>query len=404
MDTFWNRFGVIIIIIAVFSLPPFIVWLVSIRNKIKEYNQLKPKLDSLDIDKKNLELIESKLISKQKDFEILIKEKCTGFPWLAQAYADYIQLQDLKEANYFRRKSHPAPKSAERLREIAFQRATAEKLYRVLKYQLEYYENLFPWLVDFKSSDIDELIGQISEKKLLGREDQEELDDPAKKWLTEAEYNKLPRVEKFQLALERYWQKKKSRWEIGRDYERYIGYLYEKSGCNVYYQGIIKGFEDLGRDLIANKGDNIIIIQCKNWSKEATIHEKHVFQLFGTTIEYLLKKSEAKKTIQPTLFPELLQQNKIKPVLFTSTKLSDKAKQFANILGVGIIENFPLQPYPSIKCNISVHNGEKIYHLPFDQQYDRTLITEERNECYVETVAEAEKMGFRRAFRWKGII
>lgn len=47
-------------------------------------------------------------------------------------------------------------------------------------------------------------------------------------------------------------------------------------------------------------------------------------------------------------------------------------------------------------------DGTKIYHLPFDQQYDRTIIEEEGNERYVETVKEAEALGFRHAFRWKG--
>jgi hypothetical protein len=50
---------------------------------------------------------------------------------------------------------------------------------------------------------------------------------------------------------------------------------------------------------------------------------------------------------------------------------------------------------------VSLRDGTKIYDLPFDQQYDRTLI-EYKDECYVETVAEAEKLGFRRAFRWRG--
>ena len=56
--------------------------------------------------------------------------------------------------------------------------------------------------------------------------------------------------------------------------------------------------------------------------------------------------------------------------------------------------------YPCIKCNISI-SGEKIYHLPFDQQYDKVKING-RGECYVGTILEAEKKGFRRAFRWKG--
>ena len=106
--------------------------------------------------------------------------------------------------------------------------------------------------------------------------------------------------------------------------------------------------------------------------------------------------------MQPTLFPELLKKAKTKATFVTSTKLSEKAKEFAKALQVQVLEGFPFQRYPSIKCNIGRQTGEKIYHLPFDQQYDTTLIEEERNECYVETVAEAETLGFRRALKWRG--
>jgi len=54
--------------------------------------------------------------------------------------------------------------------------------------------------------------------------------------------------------------------------------------------------------------------------------------------------------------------------------------------------------YPMIKCN--VNGNDKIYHLPFDQQYDRVRIGSVPGECYVKTAAEAEKLGFRRAKRW----
>ena len=52
--------------------------------------------------------------------------------------------------------------------------------------------------------------------------------------------------------------------------------------------------------------------------------------------------------------------------------------------------------FPRIKCN--VNNGEKIYHLPFDQQYWRTQI-KNNQEFYAWTVEEAERKGFRRAMR-----
>lgn len=262
-----------------------------------------------------------------------------------------------------------------------------KKVYRVLRYQLQYYENLFPWLVDFKGEDIDDLIMQIIESKESGKEEQIEPDDPVKQWLATAEH-KLPVVERNQRALDRYWQKPKTKWEIGRDYERYIGYLYESRGYSVYYQGIVEGFADLGRDLICTQDNNIEVVQCKYWRTDRSIHEKHIFQLYGTTVAYRIDNPS----------------KRVHACFVTSTNLSERAKQFADELEIKILENYSLEHYPCIKCNVARRDGTKIYHLPFDQQYDRTLIEEERNECYVETVKEAEALGFRRAFRWTGEV
>src|SRR2546430_6869273 len=63
-----------------------------------------------------------------------------GFPWLAHVYADYFRLNDLAMASHLEQKSHPARKAAEHAREVAEKIRIAEKLWRVLKYQLEYYE------------------------------------------------------------------------------------------------------------------------------------------------------------------------------------------------------------------------------------------------------------------------
>lgn len=41
-----------------------------------------------------------------------------------------------------------------------------------------------------------------------------------------------------------------------------------------------------------------------------------------------------------------------------------------------------------------------IYHLPFDEQYDTTKIVPSEGDCFVATVAEAERLGFRRAYRF----
>ncbi len=380
MGILWLLFGFIALMI--------LFWVLDLWSQAKKYKELKPRLDNLDNYNSELENKANKLIKHEEAIGKLVKEKTEGFPWLAKAYADYLHLQDMKKADNLKWKSHPAPKAAERVREIAGHRRLAEKLHRVLRYQLEYYENLFPWLVDFKGEDIDDLIEQIVKGKEQVEEILTEPDDPVKKYLTPAEYSRLSTVERNQRALDRYWQKKKTKWEIGRAYERYIGYLWELKGFNVYYQGIVEGFDDLGRDLVCTKDNYAEVIQCKYWSKEKQIHEKHIFQLYGTVIAYRIDNPNKEVTA----------------CFATSTMLSDRAKQFAAVLGIKVIEDFPLGHYPCIKCNVARRDKTKIYHLPFDQQYDKTLIEEERNECYAETVREAEALGFRRAFRWRGEV
>lgn len=352
----------------------------QLKEKVKElehYKEYAPRINSIDRE-------ETLLKKKQEEFQSLVEEKTRGFPWLAEAYADYKKLLDLRSADYLQNKKHPAEKAADQVRKIAFEKKELEKLYRVYKYKIDYYESLFPWLADFSSDDVDDLIIPTNESVESGQPDTNL--DPARQWLTETEYMKLPSVEKYQLALDRYWHKKKSKWEIGRDYERYVGYLYETDGWKVHYQGIVAGFSDLGRDLIATKGEHAEIIQCKYWSKDRQIHEKHIFQLYGTYIAYKIDNP----------------RQECYPVFITSTKLSDIAKKFSDVLQIRYKENYPLEKYPCIKCNISTKDDQKIYHLPFDQQYDSTTIDESRGERFVSTVLEAENLGFRRAFRWHG--
>ena len=164
------------------------------------------------------------------------------------------------------------------------------------------------------------------------------------------------------------------------------------------YRGIIDGFEDMGRDLICFKDKEVKVIQCKYWSSKKVIHENHINQLFGTTLKLYLERNP-----QATFFDFVyaLQFKEIVPVLITSTLLSETAKQFAEALCVEVVEDFKMDDYPMIKCNINRKTGEKIYHLPFDQQYDKVKIDGE-GEFYAMTVQEAEDKGFRRAKKWVG--
>ena len=175
-------------------------------------------------------------------------------------------------------------------------------------------------------------------------------------------------------------------WQLGRDYERYVGYLREQAGWAVTYHGIVKGFEDLGRDVIAEKDGAIEVIQCKRWAQHKVIHEKHIFQLFGTMTAARIENPG----------------KQVSGTFTTTTKLSDRAREFVRVLDIQVEESFPLADYPRIKCNIARCTDERIYHLPFDQQYDSTVVEPVRGECYVATAHEAEELGFRRAWRWHG--
>jgi hypothetical protein len=116
---------------------------------------------------------------------------------------------------------------------------------------------------------------------------------------------------------------------------------------------------------------------------------------------YLDSANKQKGPQQLHLFPQLLAAGDIAAVFYTSTSLSPTARNFAQALGIHIHEQVAIGAYPMIKCHISTASGEKIYHLPFDQMYDRTKL-DKGGEFYAMTVAEAEAKGFRRAWRWRG--
>ena len=354
----------------------------SYHDKVK--NELVNLLSDFEAASKNFDEKFKKLEEKEKGVYQLAKERQIGFPWLAKAYTDFFEIQDRNIIDFLAYKKHSALSSSLVVKEQARLRREALRDKKIAQYLVEYYENIAPFLLDLKE-EVD--IATEQERELQKEYSEEELQDEATHYLTKEEFRKLPSVQRNQMALDRFWKRPKSKWLIGRLYERYVGYLYEKDDYDVEYIGIFKGFEDLGRDLICKKGNDFIVIQCKNWSEFKTIFEKHVFQFFGTVFQY---KDENK-------------DKNVKAIFYTSTKLSDLARRFSKELNIELKENFKFdKQYPAIKCNVSRIDGTKIYHLPFDQQYDNVKIEMNRREFYCQTVAEAEGQGFRRAFRYKG--
>ena len=304
------------------------------------------------------------------------------FPHLAMIFSDYYYLKDMELSHHLRYKSPPAIKAAENVKALANEKRELLQKLKLAEYQLNFYENLFPWLLDFKEVSPQEAISILAAQTESQNQDESEY-SYFQNYLSPVEYARLSHTQKLQRALDRYQSRKKTNWDVGIEYERYVGYLYEKDGYTVTYAGALEGFKDMGRDLIVKSKDGIEIIQCKRWAQEKIIHEKHIFQLYGSIVLYQIQNPK----------------KKVSGVFYTTTTLSETAKECAAHLGIKYFETFAYQDHPLIKCNIS-KNGERIYHLPFDQQYDNTFITPEKGDFYASTVLEAEEHGFRHAYKW----
>jgi hypothetical protein len=312
-----------------------------------------------------------------------------GRKWLAHFIADADRALDDSIAHRLRFKSRPAQKAAQEVSEARAQRRVFKERAKFLEFQLLSYREYFPFLEEYEEMILDEAI-RLSDNgdNLEALEDA----DPVLKYVPKAEFEQLSASERNQVALDRYLRSNLSQSAIGRFYERFLGYQFESKGWTVDYYGIVKGYEDLGRDLICRKDGKTIIVQAKCWAAEKLIHEKHIFQLFGTTQLYLMNN------LGESLLPP-----EVKAIFVTTTSLSPVARQAAEWLKIEVRDNIALdKTYPMIKCNINQATRGRIYHLPFDQQYDRTKIVPSLGEMYARTVEEAESKGFRRAYRHVG--
>lgn len=350
------------------------------RRALAEKDGLAQKIKELETENNKLK----ELIENYRLFYKNTQSNLTLFPYMAGIVSEF----ETRDIEMLARKLEWGS-NAQREKKVAsirlIRKEAQDKINqaKVAEYQLAYLLRLFPSLGELIEYDYSEL------PKLTDEALSEEHDN-TRDYLSKEEWDKLTVAERNQLALDRYIEsRKKTNWQIGRDYEEYIGYTYRKSGYTVDNYGERMGLEDLGRDIIARKGNKTFIIQCKYWSQKKQIHENHINQLFGTVTSYCIENGMEGKTVTG--------------ILVTNANLSETAKKFAERLGIEYHENVEIGNFPRIKCNLGHDEwGEtRIYHLPFDQQYDATVISKP-GEFYAMTVEEAERAGFRRAFKWFG--
>jgi len=165
---------------------------------------------------------------RQLEFEIskIDDEKLKLFPWLATAIADYKYLAQERIAEGLINKERPALKAAEQIKITSQQLRESVNENRALKYHLSFYEKFFPFITEISGTNLEELLEELEQGRTA--EKSAELDDNEHQdewpilsnFLSRQEYETLPTEKKFQVAFDRWKTKKKSNWEIGRDYER----------------------------------------------------------------------------------------------------------------------------------------------------------------------------------------
>jgi hypothetical protein len=173
-----------------------------------------------------------------------------GRAWLAAAFADLSIERDAVREFVLRNKPHPGVSSANVLRQSAKEKRAAIIENRLLRMQLASYEEYFPELLDYRELILDEAATFVEGETL------EDI-DPVRLYLTPEEYAVLSSSERNQHALDRYKSRHKTDWEIGRWYERQIGWMLESSDWKVTYEGALRGFADFGRDLIGEESSRL---------------------------------------------------------------------------------------------------------------------------------------------------
>ena len=357
---------------------------ISANNRIQELEKLKVLAEKTLAEAQLSHLKMSQSI--QDEFESNLSNSQQNFTYIASLMADFLTLK-IKDANEYLKISdkYHERQRAVKINEIRMETKEILQKYKEAQYQLDYLLTMYPELNDVINGDT---LNNLSFQEMNSNFEIFN-DDPISKYISRSEWNELTQIERNQLALERYLKRPKSNWEIGRDYELYIAHIYELKGYSVDTFGSYMRINDLGRDLIAKKGNKTEIIQCKYWAARKEIHENHICQLFGTVICYCIENN--------------LSTDDVQPVFITSTTLTDKAKEFANMLKIKVIENIPLKDFPRVKCNIGhdEFGATYIYHLPIDPLYDKVKIAK-KGECYCNSVYEAEELGFRRTYKWHG--
>ncbi len=212
---------------------------------------------------------ERALVERNERFQTLLRSRTEAYPLIAAAWAEWELARAKDEAHYLRNKKHPAKSAAQLVKDKGMEMADLRRRMKVAEYVAQLYEFHFPWIADLRDLD-----AELDYTATAG-EGEPDTEDPSPRILFSlAEWSQLTECERNQRALDRYLSGRQTPWQLGRDYERYIGYLREQAGCAVTYHGIFKASRTSGVTSGEREGRTIEVIQCKRWAQQKTIHEK----------------------------------------------------------------------------------------------------------------------------------
>ena len=97
-----------------------------------------------------------------------------------------------------------------------------------------------------------------------------------------------------------YALKMKEKKEKGKEYEEFVAGYYKLDGYEINLHGIKKGKKDKGIDIICEKDEELILIQCKNWKEDSKykINHENLKAFVGCCTEYVNENKLFDKNIK----------------------------------------------------------------------------------------------------------
>ncbi len=170
--------------------------------------------------------------------------------------------------------------------------------------------------------------------------------------------------------------------DYGRQYERYVGYLFEEKGFAVKYNGIRNGREDGGIDLVARAPLKIRLIQCKRW--HVPVNVDVISRLHGAVERFIYEERKGKSPNMRT---------SIRGVIATTGAIDDAAHEMARHFGIYVMSGLQFERYPAIKAQRITSDGGR-FLLPFTPGYDKMRLDLKSGDCFFSAVRTALFNGF----------